>query len=136
MFWFFITCLEILYLYMDQKFLIQYSKQKDSYKEIMDSDKDFLPTTYLIYLYNILFQDTRYQLLKIRPAQRQSWIGYSISYYLIGQYDMAFTVMEEFRKTVVQDNQVCLFRQFVFCCFLLFFCIDFSSFQLFYVIID
>jgi len=57
---------------------------------------------------NIKFQDTRYQLLKIRPAQRQSWIGYSISYYLLSQYDMAFTVMEEFRKTLVQDNQVCL----------------------------
>ena len=51
-------------------------------------------------------QDTRYQLLKVRPAQRQSWIGYSISYYLLGQYDMAFTVMEEFRKTLFQDNQV------------------------------
>lgn len=51
------------------------------------------------------FRDTRYQLLKVRPAQRQSWIGYSISYYLLGQYDMAFTVMEEFRKTLFQDNQ-------------------------------
>lgn len=51
------------------------------------------------------FRDTRYQLLKIRPAQRQSWIGYSISYYLLGDYDMAFTVMEEFRKTLFQDNQ-------------------------------
>lgn len=51
------------------------------------------------------FRDTRYQLLKIRPAQRQSWIGYSISYYLLNNYDMAFTVMEEFRKTLFQDNQ-------------------------------
>lgn len=51
------------------------------------------------------FRDTRYQLLKVRPAQRQSWIGYSISYYLLGQYDMAFTVMEEFRKTLQQENK-------------------------------
>jgi len=53
------------------------------------------------------FRDTRYQLLKIRPAQRQSWIGYSISYYLLGEgdYDMAFTIMEEFRKTISQENQ-------------------------------
>jgi len=51
------------------------------------------------------FRDTRYQLLKIRPAQRQSWIGYSISYYLLGNCDMAFTVMEEFRKTISQENQ-------------------------------
>ena len=54
----------------------------------------------------LCLQDTRYQLLKIRPAQRQSWIGYSISYYLLGDYDMAVTVMEEFRKTLFQDNQV------------------------------
>merc|ERR1719204_480309 len=51
------------------------------------------------------FRDTRYQLLKIRPAQRQSWIGYSISYYLLGDYDMAFTIMEEFRKTISQEPQ-------------------------------
>jgi len=51
------------------------------------------------------FRDTRYQLLKIRPAQRQSWIGYSISYYLLGDHDMAFTIMEEFRKTISQEPQ-------------------------------
>lgn len=50
------------------------------------------------------FRDTRYQLLKIRPAQRQSWIGYSISYYLLGDHDMAFTIMEEFRKTITQES--------------------------------
>ncbi|XP_047141006.1 N-alpha-acetyltransferase 15, NatA auxiliary subunit isoform X1 [Hydra vulgaris] len=50
------------------------------------------------------FRDTRYQLLKIRPAQRQSWIGYSISYYLLGDYDMAFSVMEDFRKTIIPEN--------------------------------
>lgn len=50
------------------------------------------------------FRDTRYQLLKIRPAQRQSWIGYSISYYLLGDHDMAFTIMEEFRKTISQES--------------------------------
>eukprot|EP00112_Aurelia_sp_Birch-Aquarium-sp1_P001688 Seg1183.1 transcript_id=Seg1183.1/GoldUCD/mRNA.D3Y31 product="N-alpha-acetyltransferase 15 NatA auxiliary subunit" protein_id=Seg1183.1/GoldUCD/D3Y31 len=52
------------------------------------------------------FRDTRYQLLKLRPAQRQSWIGYSISYFLLGSYDMAFSIMEEFRKTQYQENQV------------------------------
>jgi len=51
------------------------------------------------------FRDTRYQLLKIRPAQRQSWIGYSISYYLLGDYEMAFQILEEFRRTLFQENQ-------------------------------
>lgn len=53
-------------------------------------------------------QDTRYQLLKIRPAQRQSWIGYSISHYLLGMHEMAFTIMEEFRKTLIENDQVLL----------------------------
>jgi len=52
------------------------------------------------------FRDTRYQLLKLRPAQRQSWIGYSISYFLTGGYDMAYSIMEEFRKTQYHENQI------------------------------
>ena len=45
------------------------------------------------------FQETRYQLLKLRPGQRASWIGYAISYHLLKDYNMAFTILEEFRKT-------------------------------------
>ena len=46
-----------------------------------------------------LLQETRYQLLKLRPGQRASWIGYAISYHLLKDYDMAFTILDEFRKT-------------------------------------
>ncbi|XP_020618730.1 N-alpha-acetyltransferase 15, NatA auxiliary subunit-like isoform X1 [Orbicella faveolata] len=45
------------------------------------------------------YRETRYQLLKLRPGQRASWIGYAISYHLLKDHEMAFTILEEFRKT-------------------------------------
>lgn len=45
------------------------------------------------------YRETRYQLLKLRPGQRASWIGYAISYHLLKDYNMAFAILEEFRKT-------------------------------------
>ena len=44
-------------------------------------------------------QDTRYQLLVLRPAQRASWIGYAMAYHLLADHDMALKVLEEYRKT-------------------------------------
>ena len=44
-------------------------------------------------------QDTRYQLLHLRPAQRASWIGYAMAYHLLKDYDMALRILEEFRNT-------------------------------------
>ena len=51
-------------------------------------------------------QETRYQLLKLRPAQRQSWIGYSISHYLLEDHELALQIMEEYRKTQYSESQV------------------------------
>ncbi|EDO40471.1 predicted protein, partial [Nematostella vectensis] len=45
------------------------------------------------------YRETRYQLLTLRPGQRASWIGYAISYHLLKEYDMAYQILEEFRKT-------------------------------------
>lgn len=44
-------------------------------------------------------QETRYQLLQLRPAQRASWIGYAVAYHLLEDYEMAAKIVEEFRKT-------------------------------------
>ena len=44
-------------------------------------------------------QDTRYQLLVLRPGQRASWIGYAMAYHLLKDYNMALRILEEFRKT-------------------------------------
>lgn len=48
---------------------------------------------------SIVLQETRYQLLQLRPAQRASWIGYAIAYHLLEDYEMAAKIIEEFRKT-------------------------------------
>ncbi|CAG0918861.1 unnamed protein product, partial [Notodromas monacha] len=45
------------------------------------------------------YRDTRYQLLMLRPNQRASWIGYAMSHHLLGEFEIAFEILEEFRKT-------------------------------------
>ncbi|CAF4418537.1 unnamed protein product, partial [Didymodactylos carnosus] len=45
------------------------------------------------------YKDTRHQLFILKPGQRASWIGFAMSYHLLGDYDMAFSVLEEYRKT-------------------------------------
>ena len=49
--------------------------------------------------YNYHEKDTRHQLFNLKPGQRQSWIGFAMSYHLLGDYDMAQSVLEEYRKT-------------------------------------
>ncbi|XP_046854398.1 N-alpha-acetyltransferase 15, NatA auxiliary subunit-like [Xenia sp. Carnegie-2017] len=56
------------------------------------------------------YRETRYQLLKLRAGQRQSWIGYAISHHLIKDYNMAYKILEEFSKsqTITKvDNEHC-----------------------------
>jgi len=45
------------------------------------------------------YKETRHQLFSLKPGQRQSWIGFAMSYHLLGDFDMALSVLEEFRKT-------------------------------------
>lgn len=57
------------------------------------------PRSHFVEMSIIVFQETRYQLLVLRPGQRASWIGYAMAYHLLEDYDMALNVLEEFRKT-------------------------------------
>ena len=57
------------------------------------------------------YRDTRYQLLVLRPAQRASWIGYAMSYHLLGDYDMANNILDEFRKTQTVSQSYCCMLQ-------------------------
>ena len=45
------------------------------------------------------YRDTRYSLFMLRPTQRVSWIGYAMAYHLLKDYEMAVSILEEFRKT-------------------------------------
>ncbi|KAH8871004.1 N-alpha-acetyltransferase 16, NatA auxiliary subunit [Schistosoma japonicum] len=43
-------------------------------------------------------RDIRYKLLLLRPSQKASWIGYALIHHLLGNYEIALTVINEFRK--------------------------------------
>ncbi|XP_045521465.1 N-alpha-acetyltransferase 15, NatA auxiliary subunit [Pieris brassicae] len=43
------------------------------------------------------YKDTRYQLFILRPTQRASWIGFAMSYHLLGEYEMANSILDAFR---------------------------------------
>ena len=47
------------------------------------------------------YRDTRYSLLRLRPGQRASWIGFAMAYHLLHDYDNALQVLEDFRRTLV-----------------------------------
>lgn len=49
-------------------------------------------------------QDTRYSLLRLRPGQRASWIGFAMAYHLLHDYDNALQVLEDFRKTLTVSD--------------------------------
>ena len=51
-------------------------------------------------------KETRYQLLKLRAGQRQSWIGYAISHHLIKDYNMAYKILEEFAKSQTVSKEL------------------------------
>lgn len=58
-----------------------------------------LPLTVVCAVVVVSLQETRYQLLQLRPAQRASWIGYAVAYHLLEDFEMAAKIVEEFRKT-------------------------------------
>ncbi|XP_045504813.1 N-alpha-acetyltransferase 15, NatA auxiliary subunit [Colias croceus] len=43
------------------------------------------------------YKDTRYQLFMLRPTQRASWIGFAMSYHLLGDFEMANSILDAFR---------------------------------------
>lgn len=52
------------------------------------------------------YRETRHQLFKLRPSQHASWIGFAMSYHLMGDYETANSILETFRssQTVVLFN--------------------------------
>lgn len=47
------------------------------------------------------FQETRHQLFKLRPSQHASWIGFAMSYHLLGDFTTANSVLDTFRQSQV-----------------------------------
>ncbi|CAF1021988.1 unnamed protein product [Adineta steineri] len=83
----------------------KYDEAIKAYKKALQCEKDSLTILRDLSLLQIQMRDlegykeTRHQLFNLKPGQRQSWIGFAMSYHLLGDYDMAQSVLEEFRKT-------------------------------------
>lgn len=45
------------------------------------------------------YKETRHQLFKLRPSQHASWIGFAMSYHLIGDLETANSILETFRQS-------------------------------------
>ncbi|CAF0922384.1 unnamed protein product [Rotaria sordida] len=83
----------------------KYDEAIKAYKKALQCEKDSLTILRDLSLLQIQMRDldgykeTRHQLFNLKPGQRQSWVGFAMSYHLLGDYDMAQSVLEEFRKT-------------------------------------
>jgi len=51
------------------------------------------------------YNESRFQLFKLRPTQRASWIGFALSLHLLQEYETATNILEEFRKSENQNRQ-------------------------------
>ncbi|XP_037025681.1 N-alpha-acetyltransferase 16, NatA auxiliary subunit [Bradysia coprophila] len=45
------------------------------------------------------YRETRHQLFKLRPSQHASWIGFAMSYHLLGDFETANSILETFRQS-------------------------------------
>jgi len=83
----------------------KYDEAIKAYKKALQFEKDSLTILRDLSLLQIQMRDlegykeTRHQLFMLKPGQRQSWIGFAMAYHLVRDYDMAQSVLEEYRKT-------------------------------------
>lgn len=45
------------------------------------------------------YKETRHHLFKLRPSQQASWIGFAMSYHLLGDFETADSILETFRQS-------------------------------------
>lgn len=45
------------------------------------------------------YRETRHQLFKLRPSQHASWIGFAMSYHLLGDFATANSILDTFRQS-------------------------------------
>ncbi|XP_031636595.1 N-alpha-acetyltransferase 15, NatA auxiliary subunit [Contarinia nasturtii] len=50
------------------------------------------------------YRETRHQLFKLRPSQHASWIGFAMSYHLLGDFATANSVLDTFRQSQVNET--------------------------------
>ncbi|KFB46843.1 AGAP002284-PA-like protein [Anopheles sinensis] len=50
------------------------------------------------------YRETRHQLFKLRPSQHASWIGFAMSYHLLGDYETAMNILDTFHTSQTMDT--------------------------------
>uniref|UniRef100_A0A182PEH1 N-alpha-acetyltransferase 15, NatA auxiliary subunit n=1 Tax=Anopheles epiroticus TaxID=199890 RepID=A0A182PEH1_9DIPT len=50
------------------------------------------------------YRETRHQLFKLRPSQHASWIGFAMSYHLLGDFETAMNILETFLSSQTMDT--------------------------------
>lgn len=50
-------------------------------------------------------EETRRQLLTVKPNQRNNWIGFALSFHLLGNYNTAVSVLDTYQDTLKQSSQ-------------------------------
>ncbi|XP_013110195.1 N-alpha-acetyltransferase 15, NatA auxiliary subunit [Stomoxys calcitrans] len=52
------------------------------------------------------YKETRHHLFKLRPSQHASWIGFAMSYHLLGDLEMANSILDAFNQsqTLIEPN--------------------------------
>lgn len=51
-------------------------------------------------------EETRRTLLTVRPNQRNNWIGFALSFHLLGNYATAVSVLDTYQDTLKQSNEL------------------------------
>lgn len=50
-------------------------------------------------------EDTRRRLLTVRPNQQNNWIGFALSYHLLGNFPTAISVLNKYLETISDEEQ-------------------------------
>ncbi|KJH48805.1 tetratricopeptide repeat protein [Dictyocaulus viviparus] len=85
----------------------KYDEAIKAYKRALFLDKDNMQILRDLSLLQIQMRDfegykeSRYHLLRLRPTQRVSWIGYATAYHLLKDYEKALHILSEF----LQNNK-------------------------------
>ena len=78
----------------------KYDEAIKCYRNALKWDKDNVQILKDLSLLQIQMRDLE------RPAQRSSWVGYSLAYLLLKDYAMAAKIISEYRKTTTPQVQL------------------------------
>uniref|UniRef100_A0A1A9Z1V2 Uncharacterized protein n=1 Tax=Glossina pallidipes TaxID=7398 RepID=A0A1A9Z1V2_GLOPL len=90
----------------------KYDEAIKCYRNALKCEKDNLQILKDLSLLQIQMRDlegykeTRHHLFKLRPSQHASWIGFAMSYHLLGDLEMANSILEAFNQsqTSIEPN--------------------------------